>query len=79
MHTSEFKKAFERAKSVNIVNDDLFNCAGWFWINLTELQHKKMYGLLISQGNIPQNGEIKLKNGLGILDIDNEKAMVQSK
>jgi len=72
MKISEFKKWYQRAQQVNIVNDDVFNCAVHFWISLTELQHKKMYSLLIFQGNVPIDGEIRMANGLGILDIDTE-------
>lgn len=74
MKINEFKKWFERATQVDIVNDDAFNFAGYFWISLTEIQHKKMYNLLKFQGNKPVKGEIRLKNGLGIINIDDEEA-----
>lgn len=66
MKEAEFKKFWERALTVDVANDDLFLTAGYFWINLTELQQQKMCGLLKSQGNEVKNGCIYLANGLGI-------------
>jgi hypothetical protein len=74
MKTNEFNKIFQYAKGVNVVNDDMLNCAGWFWINLTEIQHKKMYKLLLLQGaqeitNAKGKKQILLSNGLGIIKL----------
>jgi hypothetical protein len=71
MKISEFKSIYEQAKNINIVSSDFFNCAGWFWINLTETQHTKMYDLMVTQGakeTIHVNGKkiIYLENGLGV-------------
>lgn len=69
MKTSEFNKIYKKAKILNIYNDSFFNMAGFFWINLTDNQLKKMYELLLLQGNKEKtfvNGKIgiELKNGL---------------
>lgn len=68
MKVTEFNQIYDTAKKVNIVNDSWFNCMGWFWINLTDKQLKKMYSLMLEQGaeeEIENNKTfIKLKNGL---------------
>jgi len=67
MLNQEFAKYLKRAKKVDIVSDDLFNVAGYFWINLTDRQGKIMYNLMISQGAVEIGNMIRLKNGLGII------------
>lgn len=71
MKISDFKNVYEQAKKTIIVEDTFFICAGWFWINLTETQHTKMYDLMVQQGakeQIDANGRtiIYLSNGMGI-------------
>lgn len=72
MKNNEFNKIYNYAESVTIVNDSMLNCSGWFWINLTEKQHEKMYNLLLAQGakeviNAAGSAQINLENGIGIL------------
>ena len=79
MKQLEFNSYLERARTVDIKNDIVFNTDGYFWINLTDTQHMRMYNLLIFQGNEPENGEIRMANGLGIIDIKNKDAMSRPK
>ena len=69
MKTAEFNRIYNRAKTVRIVDNEWFNFAGFFWINLTDHQHNKMVDLILSQGETPtiiRNGTtwIVLQNGL---------------
>lgn len=70
MNTAVFNKIYEQAKTVDIVNNDYLNFAGFFWINLTMLQVRKMYTLMLAQGNQEQQDErgryISLRNGCRI-------------
>ena len=67
MTNSEFKWWYNEAKKGgNVVNDSTFLAAGYFWINLTERQIKKMADLMISQGAEVKDGWIELVNGLRI-------------
>jgi hypothetical protein len=71
MKVNEFNPIYEYAKKVIILEDDYLKCSGWIWLNLTEKQHKKMYGLLLSQGakeqvNAAGRPYIQL-GGLGIM------------
>lgn len=50
MKAADFNKAYEAGKGCNIQTNEWFNCAGWFWINLTDKQHAKMIQLMIAQG-----------------------------
>lgn len=51
MRTTDFKAYYERAKKEkDLLNDHWLNFSAWFWMNLTELQHKKMYNLLLDRG-----------------------------
>ena len=67
MKTSDFNKYYEYAKGVNVVNDDWLNCMGWFWLNCTPRQLRKMYDLMLLQGaeETTDHGKtcIKLKIG----------------
>jgi hypothetical protein len=69
MKTSEFNAYYRTAIESNVVESDLFNCAGYFWINLTLSQHRKMYDLLIKQGNKEVSGGVSLRNGIKINSI----------
>jgi hypothetical protein len=55
-----------------VVDDDWFSNEMWFWMDLTEKQHNKMYDLMIQQGaqemeNAAGKKQIKLKSGIGIV------------
>jgi hypothetical protein len=74
MKIQEFNKIYGYAKEVDIINDDYMNTMGWFWINLTVLQHIRMYNLMLKQGaketiNAKGVQQITLSNGLGILKL----------
>ena len=75
MKTADFTKIYREAKTVDIVNNEWFNFAGFFWLNLTMLQITKMYALMIAQGNQEQQDErgfyIPLKNGCRIYNPTN--------
>jgi hypothetical protein len=77
MKTQDFNRVYERAKTVNIVNDEWFNFAGFFWINLTNNQHNKMVALMIKQGakveEYRDDKWIKLRNGL-LLKVNEEES-----
>ena len=47
MTTAIFNKWYAKAASCNIETSDLFNCAAFFWVNLTDKQLAKMSKLLI--------------------------------
>ena len=68
MKTSDFNQIYNNIieERIDIVNDQTFNCNMWFWLQLTELQHNKMFDLLVLQGNKVTNGEIRLANGTRI-------------
>ena len=67
MKSSEFKWWYEEAKKGgDVVNDSTFLVAGYFWINLTEKQIKRMADLMIDQGAKVKDGWIELANGLRI-------------
>lgn len=69
MKANEFKNCYEMAKNVDIKNNEWFNCAGWFWINLTAKQHQKMWDLLLAQNHLCKGTHhITLRNGLQILN-----------
>lgn len=38
MTTADFNKWYAKAASCNIEDSDLFNCAAFFWVNLTDKQ-----------------------------------------
>ena len=50
MKVADFNKIYEYAKTVDVLNDGWFNTMGWFWLQLTDRQLKKMYNLLLEQG-----------------------------
>lgn len=50
MKRADFCRIYKQARNVNILDNDWFNCMGWFWLNLTELQARTMYNLILSQG-----------------------------
>lgn len=68
MKRSDFNRIYKKAREVDIVNHEWFNFAGFFWLNLTELQAKCMAELILAQGNEPQKDErgyfVSLKNGM---------------
>lgn len=70
MKTAEFKKVYGYGRTVDIVNDDFFNVAGYFWLNLTLRQITMMYTAMVCQGNptkVDDRGEyIELRNGCRI-------------
>ncbi len=72
MKVGEFNSTYEYAKSVNVVTADWFNMMMWFWMQLTERQHRKMYELMLMQGadETVVNGQkgIKLKHGSVIFE-----------
>lgn len=49
MTTAIFNKWYAKAASCNIETSDLFNCAAFFWVNLTDKQLAKMSKLLKMQ------------------------------
>lgn len=49
MKTSIFNNWYAKAASCNIETSELFNCAGFFWMNLTDKQLGKMSKLLKMQ------------------------------
>ena len=50
MDRANFKKWYKSGEMCgNIVKSDLFNCAGYFWINLTSKQLDAMYKLMKAQ------------------------------
>lgn len=49
MKTSEFNAYYNAAVKANIETSDLFNCAGFFWLGLTDKQLHKMCELLKAQ------------------------------
>lgn len=77
MKVKEFNEAYKLAQTVNVVEDVWFNMSGWFWMQLTEKQLKKMYELMLEQGALESvwNGRtsIQLKNGLRVIKIWEEK------
>ena len=74
MKRSEFNRIYKEARKVDVVNHEWFNFAGFFWLNLTEVQARCMAQLIISQGNKPQKDEkgyfVSLKNGMRIYIAD---------
>ena len=66
MKNSDFNTWLVLAKKENIVDSDIFNSAGYFWINLTDRQLKTMYNLMKSQGAKENEHGISLINGLRI-------------
>lgn len=69
MRNNEFNAAYNRAQHVNVVVDDWFNVCGW-WLQLTAAQVRKMYELMLLQGNSEkedfQGKYLELRNGLRI-------------
>lgn len=71
MKASDFKIIYEQAKKVDIKHNEYFNYAGWFWINLTPTQHRKMWELLVAQNHLCKGTRyVTLANGLQILNPD---------
>ena len=74
MTTALFKKCYVKAASVNVETSELFNCAAFFWLNLTDKQLAKMSKLLKMQHCkvVIFRGEewFELKNGNKIKVID---------
>lgn len=70
MKQHDFKSVYRYARTVDIVNDDYFNVAGYFWLNLTLRQVNYMYTAMVSQGNTEKVDErgryIELRNGCRI-------------
>lgn len=68
MKRSDFNRIYKQARTVDIVNNEWFNFAGFFWLNLTELQAETMARLILSQGNKPEHDDrgyyVALKNGM---------------
>ena len=58
MKTSTFNRIFENARTVNIQSNELFNYAGFFWMQCTEKQLAQMRMLLKAQ-----NYKTTVKNG----------------
>lgn len=46
MKATVFKAWYKTAAAENVETSDLFNCAGFFWLNLTDKQRAKMCQLL---------------------------------
>lgn len=70
MLTRDFNKWYDRGTKVSIIKDTGFNCAGWFWLSLTPIQHFKMVKLLERQGAVLQYDDrgsfYQLEKGLKI-------------
>ena len=67
MDRANFKKWYKSGEMCgNIVKSDLFNCAGYFWINLTSKQLDAMYKLMKAQGAVETEEGISLENGIRI-------------
>jgi hypothetical protein len=61
MKSNEFKAMYDYAMKTIIVEDDYLTHAGYLWLNLTQKQHDKMYGLLLSQGAKEETNEKGIK------------------
>ena len=73
MKTADFNKCYTAAQGRNIETDDWFNCAGFFWLGLTEHQLHKMCQLLKAQGcrTVTRDGAVwfELQSGLRLKNV----------
>jgi hypothetical protein len=73
MKATVFKDWYKTAAAENVETSDLFNCAGFFWLGLTDKQHAKMCQLLELQHCkvVDVEGEkwFQLQNGLRIKSV----------
>lgn len=73
MKTADFNKCYDVATRRNVETDEWFNCAGFFWLNLTDRQLHKMCELLKAQQckTVVVDGRtwFELQNGLRIKSV----------